>query len=90
MKTLNLYHPTNHGAIIQLNSTVARMSEVKKLFKDAEELYRRAVAEIERDIRDAAEKAWAATWKKLNEREIHLYAPSQGTYEEKQYTVESV
>ena len=39
------------------------MSEVEKLFRDAEELYRKAVAEIEKDIRDAAEKAWAATLK---------------------------
>jgi len=36
-------------------------SEVEELFKDAEDLYRKAVAEMDRgEIRDAAEKAWCA------------------------------
>jgi len=37
-------------------------SGVEEIFKDAEELYREAVGELERGkIRDAAEKAWGAT-----------------------------
>lgn len=37
-------------------------SEVEELFKDAEELYKKAMAEMDRgEIRDAAEKAWCAT-----------------------------
>jgi len=37
------------------------MTEVEDLVKDAEDMISKAMKEMETDIRDAAEKAWAAT-----------------------------
>lgn len=35
--------------------------EAKKILKDAEEMWRRAIEEIDTNLRDSAEKAWGAT-----------------------------